>query len=47
MTCPVGGCGNSPTPFASGQSDAANIAVDAQYVYWTDYYGNSVLKVAK
>jgi hypothetical protein len=49
----VGIGGGTPTTLASGQLEAASIAVDATSVYWTDegtypsYTDGSIVKTAK
>jgi hypothetical protein len=34
--CPVAGCGDGPTTMASGFGRPSTVAVDGDYVYWTD-----------
>jgi sugar lactone lactonase YvrE len=42
---PIGG--GSINPIAQNQGAPDGIAVDAQYVYWTNYDDNTVLKAPK
>jgi hypothetical protein len=42
-TCSAGAC--QPVTLASGQNSPSEIAVDATSVYWTNYYGGTVMKV--
>ena len=49
MKCPVGGCNGQPTIIAAmpGISSPGALALDATYVYWTDYNLGMVLRAIK
>jgi len=45
--CPKSGCPQGPTVLASSLQGALLVALDASFVYWTDYVGGQVMRVAK
>ena len=47
LKCAVGGCGGNPTILAFNQNDPYMIAVDSKNVYWTNFGGGQVTRVAK
>jgi hypothetical protein len=48
MKCSVNGCGGNPTALVSAQAGVPYaIAVDDMSIYWTDYGGGYVMKLAK
>ena len=49
IKCSVGGCSNKPTILAAGPAIRSPfaIAVDATYVYWTDFIAKTVMRAAK
>jgi hypothetical protein len=45
-SCPVAGCVGGPKHLTDADSPSG-LAIDGTYVYWVDFYGNSVVRVAK
>jgi len=39
--------GGNPTAVASAQNNPRNIVADATYVYWTNFFGGNIMRVAK
>jgi hypothetical protein len=44
--CPKSGCGTTPTVLADGIDGARGLAVDADDVYWVEYYGGTIFRCA-